>query len=98
MLEHALAIDPTIAFAHYNLGATFDKMGKYEKAVQEYKFALTLDPSLGDPASNPQAASNDRLLAVKLLIYQEQIGNKGLPLADIPDGGVTVTIEPAEPD
>ena len=97
-LMRALALDPTIAFAHYNLGATYDKMGKYEKAVDEYKFALTLDPSLGDPATNPQAASNDRLLAVKLMIYQEQIGNRGLPLVDVPDGGVNVTIEKIEPE
>jgi tetratricopeptide (TPR) repeat protein len=86
--ERVLSIDPNNAFAHYNLGAVLDDAGKYESALEEYKIALTLDPSLGDPATNPAAANNERLLAVRLLLYQEQAGNVGLPLVDVPGGGL----------
>jgi hypothetical protein len=45
-----------------------------------------LEPKLGDPQVNPQAANNERLLAVKLMLYKQQTGNLGLPLVDIPEG------------
>ena len=77
----SLSLDPNNARAHYNLGAVLDEMGKYDAAVDEYKLALTLDPELGDPQVNPQAANNDRLVAVKLLLYGEQDGGLVLPLA-----------------
>ena len=51
-----------------------------------FKIALTLDPTLGDPAYNPQAANNERLLAVKMLLYREQVGTLGLPLSDVEGG------------
>jgi tetratricopeptide (TPR) repeat protein len=84
----ALAIEPTNAFAHYNLGSVLDEMGKYEEAVKEYKEALSLDPTLGDPAYNPQAANNEKLLAVKLMLYQQQTGTLGLPLVELPQGEI----------
>ena len=76
----ALNLDPANAMAHYNLGAVYDEQRKYDNAVREYRIALTLEPKLGDPEFNPSAANNERLLAVKLLIYQDQAGNVGLPL------------------
>jgi tetratricopeptide (TPR) repeat protein len=82
----ALSIDPNLAVAHYNLGAVLDQQGNYEGALQEYRVALTLDPSLGDPTVNPQAANNEALVAVKLMLYQEKIGNLGLPLVEVPGG------------
>jgi tetratricopeptide (TPR) repeat protein len=84
--QRALSLDPNNAYAHYNLGVVLDDTGKYEDALVEYKIALTLDPALGDPATNPQVAHNERLLAVKLLLYKEQIGNVGLPLVEVPGG------------
>ncbi len=80
----ALSINPNSAVAHYNLGAAFDEMNRYDDAVAEYRTALTLDPLLGDPAVNPQAANNDLLLAVKLMLYQTQVGSLSVPLIDIP--------------
>ncbi len=82
----AIELDRTNAVAHYNLGATYDSLGKYKQAINEYKVALTLDPTLADPMVNPQAANNDRLLAVQLLLYQEQAGGLGVPLLSVPDG------------
>jgi len=82
--ERALALDPNSALAHYNLGAVLDDLGRYDGAMHEYKAALTLDPTLGDPTLNPQAANNDILAAVKLMLYREQIGSLGLPLVAIP--------------
>ena len=84
--SHALAIDPNNAVAHYNLGATWHEMNRYEDAVAAYKTALTLDPSLGDPVYNPPAANNDLLLAVKLLLYQDQVGSLAVPLLDVTTG------------
>jgi tetratricopeptide (TPR) repeat protein len=86
MFSRALGIDPNNAVAHYNLGATFDRMNKYDDAVFEYKTALTLDPSLGDPSVNPQAANNDLMLAVRLMLYQEQAGSLSVPLLDVMTG------------
>jgi tetratricopeptide (TPR) repeat protein len=82
----ALSINPNNALAHYNLGAVHESMGRYRGAIQEFKTALNLDPTLGDPAYNPQAADNDLLLAVKLMLYQEQAGSLGLPLLDVETG------------
>ena len=80
----ALSINPNYALAHYNLGAVQDSQGKYKEALKSYKLALTLDPTLGDPMYNPQAANNTHLSTVKLMIYKEQIGTAGLPLVEIP--------------
>jgi tetratricopeptide (TPR) repeat protein len=82
----ALSLDPNHAVAHYNLGSALDEMDRYEDAVQEYKVALLLDPSLGDPTYNPQSANNDLLLAVKLMLYQEQSGSLSVPLLDVETG------------
>lgn len=82
----SLSVDPNNAYAHYNLGAVMDEMGRYEEAIHEYKMALTLDPSLGDPTVNPQAANNERLLAVQLMLYKEKEGSLGLPLLTVPGG------------
>jgi tetratricopeptide (TPR) repeat protein len=86
--SRALSINPNNAVAHYNLGAALDEMDRYEDAIAAYKTALSLDPSLGDPAQNPQAANNDLLLAVKLMLYQEQAGSLSHPLIDVSTGGV----------
>jgi tetratricopeptide (TPR) repeat protein len=85
--SRALAINPNSAVAHYNLGAALHEMNRYEDAVAAYKTALTIDPTLGDPAENPQAANNGLLLAVKLMLYQEQAGGLSHPLLEVsPDG------------
>jgi len=81
-----LQLDPNNALAHYNLATIFDAQKKYESAIEAYTVALTLDPALGDPSSNPQAANNKRLLAVKLMLYQQGTGSIGTPLVDIPEG------------
>ena len=70
-----LQLDVNNALAHYNLATIFDAQKKYENAIEAYTVALTLDPSLGDPAQNPQAANNARLLAVKLMLYQQSTGS-----------------------
>ena len=60
----------------------------YDDAIEEYKIALTIDPTLGDPAINPQAANNEKLMAVRMLLYKEQSGNLGLPLVTVPNGQI----------
>ena len=83
---HALTIAPNNAFAHYNMGAALHEMDRYENAIEAYKTALALDPDLGDPAVNPQAANNKLLLAVRLMLYQEQMGSLGTPLLNLSTG------------
>ena len=78
--KSAIALDPAIAMAHYNLGAVYDADKKYDDAVEEFRRALVLDPDLADPRTNPQVVNNERLLAVKLQIYNDQAGSLGLPL------------------
>jgi len=84
----ALSLDPNNAPVHYNLGATLDDLNKYEEAIAEYKRALSLDPSLADPRVNPQAANNQSLIAVQLMLYRERAGSLGLPMVDVPGGGI----------
>ncbi len=83
-----LRIDSAHAYAHYNLGAVLDEMGEYDDAIEEYKIALTLEPTLGDPAINPQAANNEKLMAVRMLLYKEQSGGLVLPLVTVPNGQI----------
>lgn len=92
--SNALDIDPANAVAHYNVGAILDQQGKYNRALREYRIALSLDPTLGDPEYNPGAANNDRLLAVKLMLYQEQAGNAGMPLLDVAGGDINGVVLP----
>ena len=79
----SVELDPFIAEAHYNLGAAYDSLNQYDKAIEEYLIALTLDPKLGDPRVNPQVVNNARLDVVQLLLYQRQLGTRGLPLVQI---------------
>jgi tetratricopeptide (TPR) repeat protein len=78
--KKALDLNPNHAMAHYNLGAVYDADKKYDEAIEEYRRALTLDPDLADPRKNPQVVNNENLLAVKLTIYENQVGSLGLPL------------------
>ena len=83
--EKARKLDVNNAQAHYGIGVVHDSMRNYDAAVDSYVRALALDPTLGDPKKNPQAANNDRLTVVKLLLYQASGGAKSLPLAGGPE-------------
>jgi len=80
--QKVLKLDPTNARAHYNIGAVYAE-SDYDRAIQEFTAALTLDPSLGDPKVNPQAANNDLLVPVKLMLYQAKEGSVALPLVPL---------------
>ena len=80
--QKAIRLDPNNAKAHYNLGAVYAR-SDYDKAIKEFATALTLDPGLGDPAINPQAANNDLLVPVKMMLYQSQEGSVTLPLVPV---------------
>ena len=81
--RQALGVDSNYAYAHYNLGAVYSQLNKYDQALNSYKTALLLDPRLGDPDHNPQAATNEMLLAVKVMLYQEEVGAIGTGLIDV---------------
>jgi Tfp pilus assembly protein PilF len=44
----AIAMDPSVAEAHYNLGKTYEKKGLYDEAIGEYKKAVSLKPGFAD--------------------------------------------------
>ena len=80
--QKAIRLNPNDAKAHYNLGAVYAR-SDYDKAILEFATALTLDPGLGDPTINPQAANNDLLVPVKMMLYQSQEGSVTLPLVPV---------------
>ncbi len=43
--QKALKADPNLAEAHYNLGLSFDKMGKHDEATAAFKQAAALAPA-----------------------------------------------------
>ena len=43
-LQHAIALDPSSAFAHHQYGEYFTSIGKGERAISELKIARELDP------------------------------------------------------
>ena len=78
--EKAVSLDATHARAHYNLGIYHDDKGDYDTAIQEYTRALLLDPRLGDPAYNPQVVNNQRLLVVRMALYERKAKTVGLTM------------------
>jgi len=93
-----LQLDANNALAHYNVATVLDAQKKYENAIEAYTVALTLDPALGDPQQNPQAANNPRLLAVKLMLYQQGTGSVGTPLVAIPEEKLSKEQAPSSVD
>jgi tetratricopeptide (TPR) repeat protein len=50
--ERALAIDPDLAKAHYNLGVLFVRTGKLDEGEAEYRRAIQVMPGFGSPHNN----------------------------------------------
>jgi tetratricopeptide (TPR) repeat protein len=48
-LREAIAYDPRLAQAQYNLGRIFDRKGKYQEAIQTLKAAIALDQQYPEP-------------------------------------------------
>ncbi|MGD8642002.1 MAG: tetratricopeptide repeat protein, partial [Gammaproteobacteria bacterium] len=44
----AIAEEPQFAGTYANRGILFDRMGRYQKAIDDYEHALALDPELAD--------------------------------------------------
>jgi tetratricopeptide (TPR) repeat protein len=43
-LNKAIAQNPNLPFAHYNLGVVYQRLGRLDKAVEEYKKEITISP------------------------------------------------------
>ncbi len=93
--RRAIKIQPRAALAHYNLGVVLDRTGRYEDALESYKTAVTYDPTLLDPAVNPQVVNNEHLVAIRLMRYREEVGASTLPLEQPRQGTAPVTASPA---
>ncbi|MBD2088504.1 tetratricopeptide repeat protein [Microcoleus sp. FACHB-1515] len=50
--EMAIAIDPSLAIAHYNLGLTLRSMGNLVGAIASYQTAISLQPHYADAHQN----------------------------------------------
>ncbi len=72
--QRALKVEPFHALAFYNLGLAFQADNDYEGALDNLERALLLDPTLGDPRINGQAANNELLPMVKHRVYLRTIG------------------------
>ena len=44
--ELAIRIEPNDATAHYNFGIIYDKLGRYDEAVEAFKEAIRIKPDL----------------------------------------------------
>lgn len=73
-LKQAVKLEPYHALAHYNLGIAYKTAGNYSAAMDSFEYALTIDPSLGDPKRNGGAVANDLLGYVKLRVYLKSVG------------------------
>lgn len=54
MAEKAVALDPSLPFAHYALGRALarPKFAEYDRAIEEFKKSIALDPSFADGYAN----------------------------------------------
>jgi len=43
-LKQAIRINPDYAVAHFNLGLTYDELGRYNEAIEAYKQAIKINP------------------------------------------------------
>ncbi len=95
--ERALSLDPNHALAHYVLGTVHDENRKFERAIEEYRTALLLDPRLGDASFNPLVADNAHINLVKMLNYRDQAGSVGLPIVTMTPGPPPASSKPGQP-
>ena len=68
---------------HILLAGTDDEILPWSEIIDRL---VRFDPTLADPSVNPQAASNQRLRTVQLLLYQES--SLGMPLVEVPGGAL----------
>jgi Flp pilus assembly protein TadD len=61
-LKQAVRLDPADSNTHNNLGGIFFQMGEYEKAAEQFSYALRIDPS------NASARQNLALAQVRMKI------------------------------
>lgn len=57
-LRKAIKLDPDYGLAFYNLGMSYDALGKYDAALEAYETGITLEPKLATVAHNPAVAKN----------------------------------------
>ncbi|MBX7222415.1 MAG: tetratricopeptide repeat protein [Blastocatellia bacterium] len=52
LYQHAIAINPTNAVAHFNLGVHFAESGAIEQAIVQYQAAIGVNPRYADASTN----------------------------------------------
>ncbi len=79
LLERAIAVNPTVAAAHSNLGAALRALKRPQEAVASYERALQLDPN------TPEAYSNRGNALQELSLMQEALESYDHALTLKPD-------------
>lgn len=73
-LDHALALNPRMAVAHYNRGVVLMRLGAWADAIDAFTAAIDIDPTLGSAYFNRGYAQFSR-------------GNRDAAMADISRAG-----------
>ena len=76
----AVELDPTNALAHYNLGASYERLHMIKEAVDEYVVSFKLDSRLRFLAFNPNLVNNKLYNTAIFKLYMEEGGSVTLPL------------------
>jgi tetratricopeptide (TPR) repeat protein len=53
--KKAIALNPSFAFAHYNLGVVLDDMGQTKKAIRHFRQAIEADPTFVEASQRQQS-------------------------------------------
>ncbi|MDC3041857.1 tetratricopeptide repeat protein [Candidatus Pelagibacter sp.] len=71
--EYVIKIDPSIVFAHYNLGLIHEKLGNIEKAKKNYQMAIKVKPLFVNPYNNLGIISQQQGQKEKAIEYFEKV-------------------------
>ena len=55
---HAVKVEPSHAWAHYEMGSIYERWGEEGRAIDSYAKAFAIDPQLAFPEVNPHIVEN----------------------------------------
>ena len=64
--QRTTQLDPNNAMAFYHLAMAYDRDNQYDRAIQNYEHAVTLDPRLASVRNNPEVVRNPHQLPLFL--------------------------------
>ncbi len=76
-LRHAIELSPSLALAHFFLGVSFVRQGRFDESLEEYLKARELDPlssAIARGAAIPYYLKRDYVRALELLRQANELG------------------------